>query len=76
MHTAAYDAAKAKVKASEASLLNAKIEHGYTRVYAPFNGVVGISNVRVGDYVSRARWIFGTHYDFQYRWRKSSISDQ
>jgi len=50
---AAYDAAKAQVKASEASLLNAKIEYGYTRVYAPFNGVVGISNMRVGDYVSR-----------------------
>lgn len=52
--TAGYEAAIAKVKASEASLANAKIEFGYTRVYAPFNGVVGISNVRVGDYASRA----------------------
>lgn len=52
--TAAYEAAQAQVKASEASLQNAKIEFGYTRVYAPFNGVVGISNVRVGDYASRA----------------------
>lgn len=52
--TAGYEAAVAKVKASEASLQNAKIELGYTRVYAPFNGVVGISNVRVGDYASRA----------------------
>ncbi len=51
---AGYEAAVAKVKASEASLENAKIEFGYTRVYAPFNGVVGISNVRVGDYASRA----------------------
>lgn len=51
--TASYDAAQAQVKASEASLHNAKIEFGYTRVYSPFNGVVGISNVRVGDYVSR-----------------------
>jgi membrane fusion protein (multidrug efflux system) len=50
---AARDAAQAQVKAAEASLLNAKIEYGYTRVYAPFNGVVGISNMRVGDYVSR-----------------------
>lgn len=40
--------------ASEASLSNAKIELGYTRVYAPFSGIIGISNVRVGDYVSRA----------------------
>jgi membrane fusion protein, multidrug efflux system len=52
--TAGYEAAVAKVKAAEASLQNAKIEFGYTRVYAPFNGVVGISNVRVGDYASRA----------------------
>jgi membrane fusion protein (multidrug efflux system) len=52
--TAAYEAAVSKVKAQEASLQNSKIEFGYTRVYAPFNGVVGISNVRVGDYASRA----------------------
>jgi membrane fusion protein, multidrug efflux system len=52
--TAAYEAAISKVNAQEASLENAKIEFGYTRVYAPFNGVVGISNVRVGDYASRA----------------------
>jgi len=51
--TASYEAAVSKVKAAEASLQNAKIELGYTRVYAPFDGVVGISNVRVGDYASR-----------------------
>ena len=50
---ASYDAAQAQVKASEASLQNSKIELGYTRVYSPFNGVAGISNVRAGDYVSR-----------------------
>jgi membrane fusion protein (multidrug efflux system) len=52
--TASFDAAQAQVKASEASLQNARIEFGYTRVYSPFDGVAGISNVRVGDYVSRA----------------------
>lgn len=52
--TAAFEAAQAKVKASEASLQNAKIEQSYTRVYAPFDGVIGTSNFRVGDYVSRA----------------------
>lgn len=52
--TASFEAAKAHVRAAEASLQNAKIELGYTRVYAPFNGIVGISNVRVGDYTSRA----------------------
>jgi membrane fusion protein (multidrug efflux system) len=51
---AANDAAQAQVAATQASLQNAKIELGYTRVYAPFNGTVGISNVRVGDYISRA----------------------
>jgi membrane fusion protein (multidrug efflux system) len=50
---AAYDAAVAHVKASEASLQNARIELGYTRVYSPFDGIAGISNMRVGDYVSR-----------------------
>ncbi|MCU0358134.1 MAG: efflux RND transporter periplasmic adaptor subunit, partial [Cyclobacteriaceae bacterium] len=48
-----FDAAQAHVKASEASLQNAKIELGYTRVYAPFDGIIGISKVRVGDYISR-----------------------
>jgi len=52
--TASFEAAQAQVKASEASLQNAKIEFGYTRVYAPFDGVIGRSNMRVGDYVSRA----------------------
>jgi membrane fusion protein (multidrug efflux system) len=45
---------KSQVKASEASLKNARIELGYAHVYAPFEGVIGTSNVRVGDYVSRA----------------------
>ncbi|HEX6225079.1 MAG TPA: efflux RND transporter periplasmic adaptor subunit [Chryseolinea sp.] len=52
--TASYEAAQAQVSASDASLQNAKIELGYTRVYSPFDGIIGISNVRVGDYVSRA----------------------
>jgi membrane fusion protein, multidrug efflux system len=51
---ASFEAAQAQVKASEASLQNAKIEYGYTRVYAPFDGIIGNSNIRVGDYVSRA----------------------
>ncbi len=50
---ARFDASIAEVKASEASLQNAKVELGYTRVYAPFDGLIGISNVRVGDYVSK-----------------------
>ncbi len=48
---AAYDASKAKIQASEASLENAKIELGYCRITAPISGLIGISKVRVGDYV-------------------------
>jgi membrane fusion protein, multidrug efflux system len=48
---AAYDASKAKIKAAEASLENANIELGYCRITAPISGLVGISKVRVGDYV-------------------------
>jgi membrane fusion protein (multidrug efflux system) len=51
--TASFEAAQAQVQASQASLENAKVELGYTRVYAPIDGIVGISNARVGDYVSR-----------------------
>lgn len=50
---AQYEAAKANVDAVRSTLENAKIELSYTRVTAPFDGVIGISNVREGDYVSR-----------------------
>jgi membrane fusion protein, multidrug efflux system len=48
---ATYDASLAMIKASEASLENAKIELGYCRITAPISGLIGISKVRVGDYV-------------------------
>lgn len=47
----AYNAALAKMSASAASLDNARIELGYCRITAPINGLIGISKVRVGDYV-------------------------
>ena len=40
------------VESSEASLRNAKIELGYCSVVAPISGMIGISTVKVGDYVS------------------------
>ena len=46
-----YNAALAKMKASTASLDNAKIELGYCNITAPITGLIGISKVRVGDYV-------------------------
>ena len=51
---AAYKAAVAEAQAAQSVLENAQIELGYTRVYALIGGVVGISNARVGDYISRA----------------------
>jgi len=48
---ASYESAKAKIQAAEASLENAKIELGYCRIIAPISGLIGISKVRVGDYV-------------------------
>ncbi len=50
---AAYKAAVAEAQAAQSVLDNARIELGYTRIYALIGGVVGISNARVGDYVSR-----------------------
>jgi membrane fusion protein (multidrug efflux system) len=50
---AEFEAARAHVSSTQSSLENAKVELGYTRVTAPFEGIIGISNVRVGDYVSR-----------------------
>lgn len=48
---ATHDASLASVKAAEASLDNAKIKLGYCRITAPISGLIGISKVRVGDYV-------------------------
>jgi membrane fusion protein (multidrug efflux system) len=48
---ATYEAALASVEAARASLDNAKIKLGYCRIIAPISGLIGISKVRVGDYV-------------------------
>jgi membrane fusion protein (multidrug efflux system) len=47
-----YEAAIAKIKAFEGALENAKIELGYCWINSPISGLIGISKVRVGDYVS------------------------
>ncbi|MEN2414638.1 efflux RND transporter periplasmic adaptor subunit [Flavobacterium mesophilum] len=47
----AYTASIAQIKASDAAVQNAKIELGYCRIVAPISGLIGISKVRVGDYV-------------------------
>ena len=47
----ANSASQAQIKASQASLENSKIELGYCQILAPISGLIGISKVRVGDYV-------------------------
>jgi membrane fusion protein (multidrug efflux system) len=49
---ATYEASLASVEAARAALDNAKIKLGYCRIIAPISGLIGISKVRVGDYVS------------------------
>ncbi|AOW08827.1 efflux RND transporter periplasmic adaptor subunit [Flavobacterium gilvum] len=47
----AYNAATASLQAANANLTNSKIELGYSTIVAPISGLIGISKVRVGDYV-------------------------
>lgn len=47
----AYNASLASINSSKAKLENAKLELGYCRIVAPISGMIGISKVRVGDYV-------------------------
>ncbi len=48
---AAVGAAEGRVKAAKAAKDNASIELGFCKVKAPIAGLIGISNVRVGDFV-------------------------
>jgi membrane fusion protein, multidrug efflux system len=50
---ATFESSKAMVSSTEASLRNAQIELGYCNVVAPITGMIGISTVKVGDYVNR-----------------------
>lgn len=54
------DAAVAKAKAArsnvvsvKANLKNQQIERSYCNILSPVDGVIGISNARIGDYISR-----------------------
>jgi membrane fusion protein (multidrug efflux system) len=50
---AGHDAAIAEVSAAEASLRASKIELGYTKIYSPITGIIGITEAKVGDFVGR-----------------------
>ncbi|MGG7034846.1 MAG: efflux RND transporter periplasmic adaptor subunit [Flavobacterium sp.] len=51
--SARVDNSKASLESAEASLRNYEIERGYCNIISPFDGYIGISNARLGDYISR-----------------------
>lgn len=57
---AQYGAAQGRVQSASAGVRNAEIELGYTQIKAPISGVIGISKVRVGDYVGQLRSVLNT----------------
>ena len=50
---AQYEAQLSVVDAAEANYTNAQEQESYTRIESPITGVIGISRVAVGDFVSR-----------------------
>jgi len=50
--TANFEASVNEVKIAQTMVENSKIELSYTRISAPITGIIGISKVQVGDYVS------------------------
>jgi len=50
---AAYKAAQYQVDAASAALRNSKIQLDYAQIKAPISGIIGISKVQPGSYVSR-----------------------
>ncbi len=48
---AQYDAARGSVQVAEAQVEQARIQRGYTRIEAPVDGLIGITQAKVGEYV-------------------------
>lgn len=48
-----YDAAVSEVAAAKSNLRSAQIELGYTKIYSPIDGLIGVTKARVGDFVGR-----------------------
>ena len=57
---AQYGAAQGRVQSASAAVRNSELELGYTHIKAPISGVIGISKVRVGDYVGQLRSVLNT----------------
>jgi membrane fusion protein (multidrug efflux system) len=49
---AKYEAGQGSATSAEAQLRNAQIDLGYCNITSPIDGIIGISKVQVGDYVS------------------------
>jgi membrane fusion protein (multidrug efflux system) len=50
---AQYEAAQSSVQIAEAQVELAEIELGYTQVYAPVDGLIGLTKAEVGDFVGQ-----------------------
>ncbi|WP_020527636.1 efflux RND transporter periplasmic adaptor subunit [Flexithrix dorotheae] len=50
---AKFEASQAEVEAAKAGVRLAKIEMGYTRIYSPINGIIGMTKAKEGDFVGR-----------------------
>ncbi len=50
---AAYKAQLGSLASAEAMYENAKVEMGYARITSPIDGIIGVSKVQPGDYVSK-----------------------
>jgi len=49
-----YESAKAKVEAEKAQVEYAQINLGYTRISSPIDGIIGMTEAKVGEYVGKA----------------------
>jgi membrane fusion protein (multidrug efflux system) len=47
-----YENAQAELKGAKAALKNAQIKYDYTTIYAPIDGMIGISNSDEGSYIA------------------------
>jgi membrane fusion protein (multidrug efflux system) len=50
---AQYDAAQSGLQVAKARLEQAQIELGYTRIFAPISGRIGLTNAEIGEYVGK-----------------------
>ena len=59
--TAAYDVAKATKERAEAALDETETQFSYTKITAPFDGIVGERAINVGDLVTPGRFLLSVY---------------